>query len=87
MTVVYIAGIHRSGISLIRRLLNLCGVYLGAESDLLPPGPDNIVPFRHQSRCFLLWSAGSLQTISICAYLTGKSLSLWLWLYPSDSLA
>ncbi len=41
MTVVTIAGMHRSGTSMITRLLNLCGVYLGDENDLIPPNPDN----------------------------------------------
>jgi len=39
--VVFIAGMHRSGTSMFARLLNLCGVYLGSESDLLPPQPEN----------------------------------------------
>ncbi len=38
---VCIAGMARSGTSLCARMLNLCGVYLGEESDLLPPAPDN----------------------------------------------
>ena len=36
MTVVCIAGMHRSGTSLVARLLNLCGLYLGPEADLMP---------------------------------------------------
>jgi hypothetical protein len=39
--VVFIAGMHRSGTSMVTRLLNLCGVYLGQESDFLLPGVDN----------------------------------------------
>jgi len=31
---ICIAGMHRSGTSMVTRLLNLCGVYLGPESDL-----------------------------------------------------
>ena len=42
MTIVCIAGMHRSGTSMVTRLLNLCGVYLGNASDLLPPDPDNL---------------------------------------------
>ncbi len=38
---VCIAGMARSGTSLCTRMLNLCGVYLGEEADLLPPAPDN----------------------------------------------
>jgi hypothetical protein len=32
---------HRSGTSMVARILNLCGLYLGAESDLTPGSPDN----------------------------------------------
>jgi GT2 family glycosyltransferase len=38
---ICIAGMHRSGTSLVARLLNLCGLYLGPESDLVPAMPDN----------------------------------------------
>lgn len=38
---VCIGGMHRSGTSMVTRMLNLCGVYLGPEEDLLPPGADN----------------------------------------------
>ncbi len=38
---ICIAGMHRSGTSLIARLLNLCGVYLGQENELMPAGPAN----------------------------------------------
>ena len=38
---ICIAGMHRSGTSMVSRLLNLCGLYLGPESELLPPQPDN----------------------------------------------
>ncbi|MCX6082401.1 MAG: glycosyltransferase [Chloroflexi bacterium] len=41
MTVIYIAGMHRSGTSMVTRLLNLCGVYLGQDSDLFPPDVNN----------------------------------------------
>jgi len=39
--VVCILGPHRSGTSSVARVLNLLGVYLGAEGDLIPPRPDN----------------------------------------------
>ena len=39
--VVSIAGMHRSGTSLIARLLNLCGMDLGPEADIYPPAGDN----------------------------------------------
>ena len=38
---VVIAGMHRSGTSLITHMLHTCGLHLGKESDLLPPAPDN----------------------------------------------
>ena len=41
MTVVCIAGMHRSGTSMVARMLNLCGLYLGEEKDLMPAAEDN----------------------------------------------
>src|SRR5262249_29151214 len=41
MTVVCIAGMHRSGTSMIAQLLNLCGLYLGEEKDLMLKAADN----------------------------------------------
>lgn len=38
---VCIAGMHRSGTSIAARLLGTAGLYLGPDSDHLPPGPDN----------------------------------------------
>jgi hypothetical protein len=38
---VCIAGMHRSGTSLVSRLLYHCGLYLGPEAELLPPRPGN----------------------------------------------
>lgn len=38
---VCIAGMHRSGTSLMARLLNLSGLYLGRDQDMLPAGPTN----------------------------------------------
>lgn len=38
---VCITGMHRSGTSMATHLLGASGLYLGPESDLLPPGPDN----------------------------------------------
>ena len=43
--VVCIVGMHRSGTSMVTRLLNLCGLDLGAEQDLL--GPDRGNPLGH----------------------------------------
>jgi GT2 family glycosyltransferase len=38
---VCIAGMHRSGTSMVAHLLHDCGLYLGPVSDLGKPGPDN----------------------------------------------
>src|ERR1700687_3100040 len=38
---VAIAGVHRSGTSLIARALSSCGLYLGDENELMPPGAGN----------------------------------------------
>jgi 2-polyprenyl-3-methyl-5-hydroxy-6-metoxy-1,4-benzoquinol methylase/tetratricopeptide (TPR) repeat protein len=38
---ICITGMHRSGTSMIARLLHRCGLYLGDESDLLGAAPDN----------------------------------------------
>ena len=45
MTVVCITGMHRSGTSMVARMLNLSGIYLGAEEDMLPAAPDNLEGF------------------------------------------
>jgi O-antigen biosynthesis protein len=39
--VICIAGAHRSGTSMLTRLLQQCGLDLGAESDLMPAAADN----------------------------------------------
>jgi GT2 family glycosyltransferase len=40
-TAICIAGAHRSGTSMLTRLLHSCGLYLGPESALMPAQPDN----------------------------------------------
>jgi GT2 family glycosyltransferase len=40
-SIICIAGAHRSGTSLLTRLLQQCGLYLGDESDMMPPAEDN----------------------------------------------
>jgi GT2 family glycosyltransferase/glycosyltransferase involved in cell wall biosynthesis/predicted nucleic acid-binding Zn-ribbon protein len=40
-TAVCIAGAHRSGTSMLTRLLHTCGLYLGPESELMPAQADN----------------------------------------------
>ena len=39
--IVCIGGMHRSGTSMVANMLRLCGLHLGAETDMLPPGLDN----------------------------------------------
>jgi hypothetical protein len=38
---VLVLGMHRSGTSAVTRVLNLLGLELGREDDLMPPHPDN----------------------------------------------
>jgi hypothetical protein len=38
---ICITGMHRSGTSMVTRLLNICGLYLGEENDLLEPDERN----------------------------------------------
>ncbi|MGB8647678.1 MAG: sulfotransferase [Anaerolineae bacterium] len=38
---VCITGMHRSGTSMVARLLNLSGLFLGRDEDLINPEPDN----------------------------------------------
>jgi GT2 family glycosyltransferase/glycosyltransferase involved in cell wall biosynthesis len=40
-TAVCIAGAHRSGTSMLTKLLHTCGLYLGPDSDLMPGQADN----------------------------------------------
>ena len=40
-TIICVAGMHRSGTSMITRLLNLCGMDIGIEKDMMPAGPAN----------------------------------------------
>src|SRR5688572_6531387 len=47
---VCIAGMHRSGTSMVTRLLHLCGLYLGEKCDLLQPTPENMDGFWENRR-------------------------------------
>jgi hypothetical protein len=38
---ICIAGMHRSGTSMVARLLNLCSLYLGPETELVGAAPGN----------------------------------------------
>jgi hypothetical protein len=38
---VCIGGMHRSGTSMVANLLRLCGLHLGAETDMVPAALDN----------------------------------------------
>jgi len=40
-TAICIAGAHRSGKSMLARLLRACGLYLGPKDALMPPQADN----------------------------------------------
>jgi hypothetical protein len=42
MTAVCIAGMHRSGSSMVARLLNICGLQLGPQYDIMPASLDNV---------------------------------------------
>jgi hypothetical protein len=59
---ICIAGMHRSGTSMVARLLNRCSVSLGPESDLLPAGPDNPDGFW-ENRRFLAVNEAVLQRL------------------------
>ena len=39
--IICILGMHRSGTSLISKILNVLGVYLGPEAHIMQPAPDN----------------------------------------------
>ena len=45
MKLFVVVGMHRSGTSIVSRLLNLLGAHLGPEDDLMPPKPDNPTGF------------------------------------------
>jgi hypothetical protein len=47
---VCIAGMHRSGTSMVTKLLFEAGLYLGEEADLIPPGPANPEGFWENRR-------------------------------------
>jgi GT2 family glycosyltransferase/glycosyltransferase involved in cell wall biosynthesis/Tfp pilus assembly protein PilF len=40
-TAICITGMHRSGTSMVARLLNMCGLYLGEKKALMPPNREN----------------------------------------------
>src|SRR5262245_32561331 len=42
---ICVAGMHRAGTSMVARLLNLCGVWLGPDDELVPAAPDNPAGF------------------------------------------
>lgn len=47
---VCVTGAHRSGTSMVARLLHLCGLWLGPEEALLPPASDNPEGFWEHER-------------------------------------
>jgi hypothetical protein len=48
--VVCVTGMHRSGTSVVARILNLLGLSLGPEAELLSPAPHNPVGFWENER-------------------------------------
>ncbi|UCD38572.1 MAG: glycosyltransferase [Fidelibacterota bacterium] len=42
---IFITGMHRSGTSMVTRLLNICGLYLGPKERLMPAFADNPAGF------------------------------------------
>jgi hypothetical protein len=63
---ICIAGMHRSGTSMIARLLNLCGLYLGPEAELDAIGFDN--------------KAGFWENPHFVQLLQGRPGATWRWL-------
>jgi hypothetical protein len=51
---VAIAGMHRSGTSMVTRLLNLCGLYLGREEDLVSSAEDNSEGFWENAKFHII---------------------------------
>src|SRR5258706_14429387 len=47
---VCVAGMHRSGTSMVARLLNLCGYYLGPDEEFALPAADNPGGFWENAR-------------------------------------
>ncbi|HEY7832250.1 MAG TPA: sulfotransferase [Ktedonobacterales bacterium] len=47
---VAVIGMHRSGTSMVSRLLNLCGVYLGDERDMVPAHESNLAGHWEHAR-------------------------------------
>lgn len=43
--VICVLGMHRSGTSMLMRVLNICGIYIGEDKELFPPTPHN--PLGH----------------------------------------
>jgi 2-polyprenyl-3-methyl-5-hydroxy-6-metoxy-1,4-benzoquinol methylase len=48
--VICIAGMHRSGTSLVARVLHECGLHLGSQDELLPPNAENREGFWENRR-------------------------------------
>jgi hypothetical protein len=60
--VVCVTGMHRSGTSVTSKLLNVLGVYLGAEEDLLGPRGENNPKGFFENRAFVRLNAELLQS-------------------------
>ena len=49
---IFITGMHRSGTSVVARLIRECGAYLGRDEDLMPSKPDNPLGFWENLRAY-----------------------------------
>ena len=70
---ICIAGMHRSGTSLLSRLLNRCGLYLGPDADILPAEPSNAEGHWENTRF-----------IGINEALLAQSRCAWNFVRPQD---
>src|SRR5436190_13374452 len=50
MSAIAIAGMHRSGTSMVAKALRQGGLYLGEDADLVMPAPDNPEGFYEHAR-------------------------------------
>lgn len=59
---ISIAGMHRSGTSMVTRILNAAGLYLGPHSDLMPPRAENPEGYWENAR-FVALNDGILEAL------------------------
>ncbi len=75
-----IAGMHRSGTSMVTRLLNLCGLEIGPQRDLLGPRSSNPEGFWENRRFIrindaVLREQGDVGSSSACGAGQGRRLA------------